>query len=225
MANLLNPYRHAGGDGPAGIIFNDPFVETSSDTLLDAHDPTNGGGVGDSWTEVYSVEVFASNFSRMNAQASTDTAFRSLGTTEASAGCLYTAEPSSYPSANYSITSDIVESDTADDPCILALRYQDINNMYAVEFTGASGQIHKKVSGSWSTLGASFAGVPDGSNVEFKIDGSDISFLVDDVLFRTVNDSAHTSAGKAAMGQGNVVNPNADYSSQEFDNFIITDLG
>lgn len=196
-------------------IFNDTFTE-ASDTKLDAHTPDTGTG----WTL---VEQSDPNHD-MKVNASTDTVVRDGG--GLSDFALYSAD-ATYPSADYEVTVNQVVGDTSDDPCILAVRIQDSNNMYAVKWNedASSGQLYKRVAGTWSTLGTTFNGPANGSICKLKIVGTTLSFEDDGVELKSVTDSAHSAAGKAGLGEGALIVSGEDMSAQEFDDFTVNDLG
>lgn len=193
-------------------VFFDAFTGTSG-TLLDAHTPD----IGTSWTKLLNTGVGDIGISSNAADAN-------IAGYSTSEGGLYTAD-ATYPSANYGATVTVTDGDTLDDTCTLAVRIQDADNMYAVQFNNDASQLYKKVATTWSTVGAAGAGVANGSRVTLKINGTTLSFIDDGstILSETVTD--FSSAGKAGLGFGAVMVATDDSSTQALDNFTVTPIG
>jgi hypothetical protein len=187
----------------AATIFYDSFT-TVSNTPLDSHPPDTGTG----WTLLIDV----GSAKEIDAYANDD-ARASAGGSSNDSGKLYTADASGYTS-NYEVKVTLLTADAdEDEPTILAARIQDASNMYAVQFSGYGGQLWKKTSGTWSTLGSSFGSVGVGSVVTLKVDGSTISVLDDAVVAVSVTDTDHSAAGSAGLGMGAVVESADDYGN------------
>lgn len=193
-------------------IFFDTFTG-SSGTLLDAHTPD----IGTSWTKLLNTGTGDIGLSSNAADAN-------VAGYSTSEGGLYTAD-ATYPSADYGATCTVVDGDTQDDTCTLAVRIQDADNMYAVQFNVDASQLYKKVATTWSTVGTAGAGVANGSRVTLKIVGTTLSFIDDGstILSETVSD--FSAAGKAGLGFGAVMVATDDSSTQALDNFTVTPVG
>jgi len=105
------------------LIFNDTFTEGANLTLA-SHTPNTGT----SWTRIIN------NLSDIVINAATDRLAASISSGGLGDGALYTADVT-YSSADYAAEITVVVADSSDDPCILAVRIQDANNMYAVRLT------------------------------------------------------------------------------------------
>lgn len=191
-------------------IYNDTFT-TASDHDLGVHSPDTGT----SWTKIIAVDT-----SSMIVQASSDTV---IGFGGLSDGALFTAD-ATYDSANYYVQVTQTVGDSGDDPCILAVRIQDANNMYAVRFNNDASQLYKCVASTWSTVGTAGAGIANASVVKLDITGTTLTLYDDGVSIKSATVSDHSLAGKAGLGIGAVILAGDDISSQEMDNFsVVTD--
>lgn len=201
-------------------FFSDTFTE-ASDTDLASHTPT----LGTSWTQVINVGT------NLAILASSDTLSAVAADGGLSDGALYTADVT-YPSADYEAQVTVVTADTGDDKCVLAVRVQDANNMYAVQFNGTNSGtgtdrniMYKRVAGTWTAVGSSFAAVADGSVVKLQIIGTALKFFDDGVEVASATVSDHSAAGKAGIGMGAVIVSGCDMDTQAMDSFSVTDLG
>jgi len=145
-------------------------------------------------------------------------------TTDFSAGSFYVAN-TTYSSANYKITVKAVVRGSDSSKSLVAARVQDSNNMYAVQyfdqFVGGA-QIHKKVSGAWTSLGSSFSAPVAGDNVTLIVNGTNIIVEYNGIQKQSVTDGSISSAGMAGLGAGEIVGlGGSDLTVQEFDNFIV----
>lgn len=205
-------------------IFSDTFT-AGADEELAAHTPDTGTG----WTLLISVQNGADAPQTFIVCAASDNIMSddecNGGVAANSAGVLYTAD-TTYDSNNYEVIVTVVTPDTLDDVCIIAARIQDSDNMYAVKFSGTagSGQMYKKVAGSWSTIGSSFNGPAAGSVMKFIVNGSTISVQDDGAEVATANDTSICLAGKAGLGYGAIITSTDDQSSQTFDTFSVNTL-
>jgi len=205
-------------------FFIDNFTETS-DTELSLHSPDTGTG----WTKVRGInngvkdlgvvsDLYADAGDKLDAGATP-----SGGNND---GGLYTADET-YPSANYTVEAIFLQVAAADDPNWLAVRIQDVDNFYALRFTGAAAQLYKCVANSWTALGSdqgAVAAVND--KIELHINGTTLSFDINDVEQDSVTDSDISNAGKAGVGQGHLgAVAGDDFNAQELDSFAVTDLG
>lgn len=193
----------------AGVNFFDSFTGTSG-TLLDAHTPN----VGTSWTKLINVGTG-------DIGLSSNTADSNVAGYAADEGGLYTAD-ATYASADYSVSVTVVFGDNGDDPNILACRIQDADNMYAVWFNNDESRLYKRVTGTWTQVGSSGAGVADTSVVRLSIIGTTLSFMDDGVTILSETVTDHSAAGKAGLGFGAVIVSTDDSSSMQLDNFTVT---
>lgn len=194
------------------VIFSDTFTEASNLTLA-SHTPDTGT----SWTQLIATGT------DLAIDAGTDTLDASVATGGLSDGALYTAD-ATYSTADYEAQVTAVVADTGDDPCILAVRIQDANNMYAVRFNNTDCQLYKLVASTWSTVGTAGAGVADGSVVKLQIIGTTLKFFDDGVEIKSETVSDHSGAGKAGIGMGALMIAGDDMSSQEMDSFSVNTL-
>lgn len=193
------------------IFFQDSFTE-GSDTSIASHTPD----VGTSWTL-----LIQSNSGTLKVKAASDSI---QGETAGnSTGAFYTADlTTGYPTANYDVSITQGNGDTADDTNMLGARIQDANNMYAYRYNEGAGQLYKRTTGTWETLGTATAGIADGSVIILRVNGNQISVLDDGVVIRTVTDSTHASAGKGGFGMGQIIVANDDIAQQDSDDFKVT---
>jgi len=152
-------------------------------------------------------------------------------------GALYQAN-GTYPTADYEVFYRIAFA--AGDwnyTRSVAARIQDANNMYLLrQGHGATGlQIYKRTSGVWTLLGSvAYYPVGDtsapyndaGDVVGIRVEGNNISALVNNEVKLTVTDSDHTLAGSTGVGVG-YVNVSSDDSGTGVgvDNFTVRSLG
>ena len=196
------------------IIFFDTFSEAAN-IELSLHTPAKGIN----WTRVFGVGY---NNRILSVKSATDVAGRL--TTDFSAGSFYVAN-TTYSSANYKITVKAVVRGSDSSKSLVAARVQDSNNMYAVQyfdqFVGGA-QIHKKVSGAWTSLGSSFSAPVAGDNVTLIVNGTNIIVEYNGIQKQSVTDGSISSAGMAGLGAGEIVGlGGSDLTVQEFDNFIV----
>lgn len=201
--------------GPT-LVFSDLFSSTFT-TELSNHAPTLGSG----WTRLFEVTDGSYNGgnSRLAVIGSSDT-LQDNGWCGSSDGALYQTDDV-MSGANYEVSVTQVNGDTGDDYSTLAARIQDANNMYAFTWNESDGRLYKRVSGSWTALGAQTSGIADGSTVVLKVSGTTISILDDGVTKRSVTDSTFSSPGRAGVGIGAVTDTSDDCSSQSLDNFAV----
>jgi len=197
------------------IIFQDTFTEAGSDTLLQNHTPDTGT----SWTIV--IDSVADNDLEVESTGN----YLKCDSASSKDGMLYTADVT-YPSANYTVEVDNTNVDTLDDYQILAARIQDANNMYVLEWLNDRFILYKRVAGSWTTLDTAVSpSVIDGDTIKLEVIGTAIKGYINDVEKVSATDASHSAAGKAGIGVGDIVTTGGDMSSQNYDNFIVTDLG
>lgn len=200
-------------------IFNDTFTE-ASDTTLASHTPDTGT----SWTKLWND----GGLPTLTVIGSTD---RCKGTGQNNSGVMYTAN-GTYPSADYDAAFTLVASVAfSTRPFFVFVRMQDQENMYAVRLTNVAsgGQLYKKVSGTWSTLGSAFTCPAAGSVCKLEIIGTALKFYDDGAEVASATDSDISAAGKAGLGLGGgaeLTDSTDDANSGwEIDSFTVTDLG
>lgn len=201
-------------------FFEDTFT-VGADELLDAHTPD----VGTSWTKLFQDASGPSWTVRNTNDAC-------LVTTNVNdLGVIYTAD-ATYPSADYDITFTLVaHSGTGARHWGVAVRVQDIENMYAVRLRNAAGacQLYKKVSGTWTAVGSTFDGPANGSVCKLEIIGTALKFYDDGAEVASATVSDISGAGKAALWAGGgtemPVSTDDANSITEVDNWVVTDLG
>jgi hypothetical protein len=133
-----------------------------------------------------------------------------------SAGLLYTAD-ATYSSADYQVEVRARFPNGGDNWVVLAARIQDSNDFYHVDYSCRSGgeggeaKIFKTVAGSITQLGDTFPGPNGGTSasgtgdlVKFRLVGSELTLLYNDVVIGQVDDGTHTGAGSAGLGWGNI---------------------
>src|SRR4030067_560034 len=111
-------------------VFNDTFTEVTDPVTLASHTPNTGT----SWT----VLIDVGGGSTLQVDSFTDTCYRDIGFLDD--GVLYTAD-ATYLSADYETQVTCIDADQSDNQCILAVRIQDANNMYAVRFNNVGSQL------------------------------------------------------------------------------------
>jgi len=197
----------------AAVIFDDRFTQTS-DTTLASHTPTNAGA---SWSV-----LIQNGGGTMRADASSDDC--RLNTGGFNDGVLYQANVTGgYQNVDYEASVIETNGDTGDDWSWIAVRAIDANNLYVFRFNNNSGQLYKRTTGTYSTLGAATAGIADGSTVLFRVIGTNLEVFDDGVSIRSVADSDHAAAGTACLGMGDIsVTSSDDMSAQLFDTFSVT---
>lgn len=201
-------------EGGGGIsYFYDSFTESGDSTLLSQHEPDTGSG----WTVLIQTGT--------PCELGVDATYDRLGDGECglSDGALYRTDdlPSS---ADVEVSVVSVEPDGSDDYNFIACRIQDANNMYAFKWNEDDGQLYKRVSGTWSTLGSATSGVAADSVVLLSCDGSTITAKDDSSTLVSVTDTSITSAGYGGVGMGAIVNGSDDVSNQEMDDFTLETL-
>lgn len=197
------------------IIFQDTFTEAFNTTLT-SHTPDTGT----SWSVL--IQAFQGD-ETLHVRAIADDVEKESGSL--SDGVLYTAD-ATYSTANYGAEMQMGLTDTGDDYHIIAVRIQDSNNMYALEFNTDRFLLYKKTTASgWQTISSDLGSdiVADNDVVRLEIGGSVIQALVNGVIKLQVTDTSHSSAGKAGYGIGSVITSGADMSLQRGDNFEVND--
>ena len=193
---------------------SDPWILISEDT------PETGTG----WTQ----EDANSDWVFCYDQDPSDDWFRP-GSGGSSTHRLYTAD-ATYPSADYGIQLEGVDFDNGDDSQHLILRFQDMDNYYAVEFSDASPNgchIFKNTTagGIEDIASAESCFAADGSIVKFEIQGSDLKFYDDGEVKVSGSDSDITATGKAGIGYGNLRVSTDDLGTQTFDDVVVYTVG
>lgn len=187
--------------------FYDTFTDTNG-VLLTAHTPTTGT----SWTKLIDVGTGGLNIN-------TNT-LRPSGAVN-SAGELYTTNTLS--TADQRIQVTMTTGNSGDDYNLLVGRAVDANNMYAAEFNTSQTRLYKRVTGTWTQIGQTGAGIGDGSVVVLNIKGTNVELLDDGVLRAAATDSSLSSAGSAGVGMGGIANGTGDINTQVLDNFSVSD--
>lgn len=201
----------------AAVVFSDTFTE-GVDTNVDEHTPDTG-------TSWFCLEVTGTAACEdvIISEANDEV----LGGTVTDSGVLFRADVTGgYGSANYEVSMEqVMGGGNFGVYNVLAARIQGSGNMYAVRWNVDEGQIYKRVSGTWTALGAEFnPGVADAVTVTFIVDGDTLTFKADVTTLRTVTDSDITAVGTAGFGMGGVINSSGDLFGQTMDNFQINTL-
>ncbi len=203
----------------AATFFFDDFDDDHGE--LSTHTPNTGT----SWERLINngVDIYTQSYNNhATVQANT-----------ANAGSLYRAN-GTYSSADYDVSSIVVFSSGGSGyPRTLAARIQDANNMYILRYDNSSVAFYKRTSGIWSLLksaSTSISGNTSGSpyhgdTVTFRIEGNDLSALVNGSVVATTTDSDHTSAGAAGMGLGYVnISSDDGGTGVGMDNFTVSSI-
>lgn len=196
-------------------VFYDDFNADPSDAVLDASNYSTRVGpiIGSGWTQ-----IVGGSSQQMRADSASDwLEDGSCGGNEAS---LYRIDDLLL-SDDYEVSAIYRGTDSGNDYSILAARIQDVNNMYAFQWSTSRGELWVRNGGSWSQLGGDTSGLARADEVILKVEGSNISVLRNGAVIRSESDSTHTSAGYAGVGMGAVIESGADCSSQELDNFKV----
>jgi hypothetical protein len=194
------------------IVFSDNF-NTGSDQELTTRTPQ----LGLNWSLMYTT-----GGGLLEANSGDNTLQKGSGGNGSGDAALYGAEVSGgYSSANYTVSITQTNGDTADDYNFIAARVQDSNTLYGFNFNESDGQLYKRVSGTWTALGAQTSGITNGSIIKLKVQGTSISVEENGAPIVSVTDSSITSAGRAAIGMGAVQDPSHDLNKQELDNFSV----
>lgn len=201
------------------VIFQDNYVEPTTNTLLDAHTPDVGTG--------YTLLFQDASGPTLAAIAASDTGKCLTGATNL--GAIYTCN-TTYLSADYEIQLTVVALSATDArPLLMGVRAQDVDNMYGVRMKDiASGyQMYKKVAGTWSTLGSAVT-IADGSVVKLQMIGTALKLFDDGIEVASATDSDITLAGEAwlAVGGGAELVAAGDdaNTTTEFDTLTVTDV-
>jgi hypothetical protein len=142
-------------------------------------------------------------------------------------GLMYTAN-TTYPSANYEVQATLLSTFSTITPIYLLARVVDQENMYAVRLiTGGNSQLYKKVSGTWSALGAAVA-IAASSVVKLSVNGTAIKLFDDGAEVVSVTDSGVAGTGKAGIAHGGgaelAVSTDDTRSQSMLDDFSVNDL-
>lgn len=203
----------------AATYFSDDF-DVSGYIELSTHAPD----IGTSWS------LLINNGRTLTASSYWDT----VRTTSngANLGCLYQAN-GTYSSADYEVQMTNVYAGSGTYTRTLAARIQDANNMYILRYSPSYFQIYKRTSGTWTLLGSGSTYPQNntssspyrGDTVGLRVEGNEISGIINSSVIFTVTDSDHTAAGSAGYGTG-YVNISTDDSGTgvEADDFIVTSI-
>lgn len=196
------------------VIFNDTFTD-SDNTILHNHTPNTGL----SWTEI--INIGSGNI-KIDANV-LDAGASDGGLSDGSA---YTADVSGgYGVADYEVQLTYVSGLGSDDPIYILARVQDANNFYMVKLLSGSGQIWKRVGGTFSAIGTTFSAPASGSVMKFELIGTALKVYDDGVEVKSVTDGDITAAGKAGVGMGQIGQGSGhDMSGQIADNFSVNTL-
>ncbi len=178
------------------VIFSDNF--NSSYLTLASHVPST---VGTSWTLLInnSIDLFVQSYNN----------YVTPSANTANAGSLYTAE-GTYPDANYEISSNVAYATGSSYTRSMALRIQDVNNMYLLRYDSTAMVMYKRVAGTWTQIGSATVSLLgntssspySGESVKFSVTGSILVARVDGVTKIAVTDTSITGTGKAGIGLG-----------------------
>jgi hypothetical protein len=109
-------------------------------------------------------------------------------------GAFYTAD-ATCSSPDYEVTVTGADIEDGTNYTILAVRVQDANNLYALEYSGGEFSPWKKVSGSWTELGNSVTEpTTNGDVVKLRAEGSQISAYINEIRYLSVPDTSITAA-------------------------------
>lgn len=189
------------------VEFRDDF-NVGVDTALESRTPNVGTG----WTKRIGTNSMYVEF--------TGLFLTNNNVSSISDGVLYTSEISTAWQNDQAVAVHMRNPDSSDDPCILALRYTDTNNFYALRFNTSAFRIYKKVGGTVTALGTELGSgqVAENDFVKFQIEGTTLKAYVNDVELISLTDSS-LSSGKPGIGIGNIVISNDDGSTQSFNNY------
>lgn len=199
------------------VNFNDTFT-AGADQNLDAHTPDTGT----SWTQVINTGTVD-----LRVVASSDNL--QAGDCGLNDGAAYTAD-ATYSGADYYAQVTMTTGDTLDDYNYIGVRVEADGDGYWLRFNNNVilsedlAQIHKRVAGSWSTVGSPAGSqIANGSVVKFEIIGSALKVYDDGAEIISTTDTSITAAGKAGIGMGDIgAVSGADCSTQVLDNFSVT---
>ncbi len=194
-----------------GCVFEDSFTEATTDTVLELHSPDGG----DSWTQLIQVSG-----GTLEVKELTDD-LRG-GVVGNGTGVLYTADAGVvYPNADYAIEATQVKGATDPKSIVLAVRIQDVDNMYAVRFNEVNSQLYKKVSGTWVALGAAGTGIANDSVARLQVVGNALTFFENYDIVLSETDIDISGAGKAGLGCGAVILVGDKIQNQKLDNIKV----
>lgn len=184
-----------GGGAVPKAILTDNFTGTNG-TLLSAHTSDSGNTWAKTWATTCSTTASLTGSSGL------------VSTPNGScAGYLSNWVPSS---ADYTVQATCAVSSTAQCEVVARGTISASEAGYLAIFIGGTGvQLFKSVSGVFTQLGSTYAGVTSGTHViALTVGGTNISVSVDAVSRISVTDSAITVAGGAGVYMLNTATPN-----------------
>ena len=180
------------------LIVFDTFTE-GSDTVITLHTPDIGTG----WTE-----VFDSSTSGNDALIVALTDEVQAGQQQNNRGQMYTAQPNpTFDDQVVSITIDAGFTETGSKGVGIIARRTDNNNLYVVQILGNSAtdesvKLFKKVTGTYTQLGAYDATLAAGTIIKLEITDATKKVYVDGVQRISSTDNALTSVGTWGLAFG-----------------------
>lgn len=200
-------------------VFYDDFNATA-DTVLDSSSYSTYVGplIGSGWTQVMGGSV--------NLRADAGSNSLEANNCGGNQGSLYRIDDP-LTSADYEVTVNYKIDDRTDDYSVLAARIQSQYDMYAFHWSNEQGQLWVAQSGTWSQLGSTVGGIPEGNDVTLKVQGSEISVLSNGSEIISVTDTIHSVPGYPGVGSGWVIQAEDGQSGDpdcfggELDNFKV----
>lgn len=199
-----------------------PFFESDLTEAVSTDLAAVVPSIGDSWTQ---QQVTGTRFFQATA-----TGLRASGNAGDS-GFIYVANAASgYPTANYEVQVTLITAVSSIVPIYVIARNADQENMYAARLvTGDTCQLYKKVAGTWTTLGSTFATPAANSVCKLSVNGTAIKFYDDGVEVASATDSSLSATGKGGLAEGGgaelVTSTDDVFTTIALKDFSITDLG
>lgn len=219
MAGIINPYRFGGGVPADPIFFNDEFNDTGG-TLLTSHTPDTGSH----WIKEKDSATYAPGEID---SAGTNLQIGHPTSADANNSILFSAR-ATYPSANYSVRSQIEATGYSSTyPICLLARWVDLSNYYGLSVVQATAGmvLWKEVAGVVTVLDQYTGAIYAGSVLNLNVDGTSIKGYKNGVELVSATDSALTATGYACIGGGNIRVSSYDLREQAVRSFRVTDLG
>ena len=201
-------------------VIDDGFSGESADVDLDTHTPdTTGTG----WTNIETTGT-RSIFVEFDTPADV---VRVEGP-ENSDRTVYSAQ-GTYPSNEYDVEIDCINSDSGDDVAYLIGRLTDLNNYYAMGFLNNAADdifLIKRVASVFTTFATGDIDInPAGVTLKFEIRDATKKIFYDNVERLSDPDDELTSIGEGGIAFGNIRLANDDLGhTWDLDNFLVTDF-